>query len=58
MYSACSVGAHLHSCLINLIKGIVRANMDANAKLKLTKDEMFAEMRWVHKIFQKVQLTY
>ncbi|KAJ8585147.1 cytochrome P450 [Rhizopogon salebrosus TDB-379] len=24
---------------------LVRANMDANAKLKLTKDEMFAEMR-------------
>jgi hypothetical protein len=53
MYSACLVGAHLHAGLANLIKGIVKANMDADAKSKLTEEELYAQMRWVHKIFQK-----
>jgi hypothetical protein len=34
--------------------GIVKSNMDADAKSKLTEEEMFAQMRCVHKEFQKM----
>jgi hypothetical protein len=51
MYSACLVSAQRHSHPVNLIKSIVKANMDADAKSKLTEEEMYAQMRWVPKIF-------
>ena len=32
----------------------VKANMDTDAKSKLTEEEMYAQMRWVHETFQNL----
>lgn len=35
-------------------KSIVKANMDADAKAKLTDEELFAQMRWVQKMLHNI----
>ena len=35
-------------------KSIVKANMDADAKAKLTDEELFSQMRWVQKILHNI----
>jgi hypothetical protein len=57
MYSACLVGTHPHSDLVNLIIGIVKANMDVDAKSKLTEEELLSQMRYVYNYSRIVQLT-
>jgi hypothetical protein len=38
-------------------KSIVKANMDADAKAKMTEEEMLAQMWWVHNMFRN-RITY
>jgi hypothetical protein len=39
-------------------EGIVKANMDTDAKAKLTEEELIAQMRWVHNIIMIDCNTY